>query len=185
MSVSLAKMEGMLNDLASGADHQAEFETYCKDISKSLGKIEFGVQVLTTGHWPSYRMIDVNLPAAMGQCVQVFRDFYEEKNGASRRLAWTHSLGNVTVKATFGKKSYDLQLTTLQVAALMLFNESTAAISFETMQQTLNVTEDILKRVLHSLACGKLKVLKKAGDAKEGASSIKSSDSFLVNDQFT
>ncbi|CAN0119814.1 unnamed protein product, partial [Discosporangium mesarthrocarpum] len=31
-----------------------------------------------------------------------------------RRLAWTHSLGNVTVRATFSSKSYDLQVTTLQ-----------------------------------------------------------------------
>lgn len=182
------KMEGMLNDLAIGADHQADFEKHCRELANNpCGKVEFSVQVLTTGHWPSYKTVDVVLPPALAQCIQAFRDFYEEKNGASRRLTWTHSLGQVTVKATFGKKSYDLQMTTLQVAALMTFNESTAELSFEQLQQALNLPEDVLKKVLHSLACGKYRVLRKTGVA-EGAkesSSIKTTDSFVVNEQFT
>ena len=48
-------MEGMLNDLAIGADHQTDFDRYCRENSSS-SKIEFGVQVLTTGHWPSYKV---------------------------------------------------------------------------------------------------------------------------------
>jgi cullin 1 len=97
----IAKMEGMLNDLAVGADHQTDFDKYCREQSRGgspTGKVELGVQVLTTGHWPTYRAVDVNLPPIMTQCVQAFRDFYEEKNGVSRRLTWTHSIGSVSVK---------------------------------------------------------------------------------------
>jgi cullin 1 len=50
------KMEGMLNDLAVGADHQSDFEAYCREQGTPTGRVEFGVQVLTTGHWPSYKV---------------------------------------------------------------------------------------------------------------------------------
>lgn len=35
-----------------------------------------------------------------------------------RRLGWAHSLGNVTIRAKYGK-TYDLQITTLQVQGPM------------------------------------------------------------------
>lgn len=40
--------------------------------SIGLGKLEFSVQVLTTGHWPTYKVYDnINLPPAMLKCTQV------------------------------------------------------------------------------------------------------------------
>ena len=151
--------------------------------SKTVG--EFSVQVLTTGHWPSYKAIEVNLPPAMASCVAAFKTYYEEKHGASRRLAWTHSLGNATVKGVFGKKTYDLQLTTLQAAALAAFNDTTGAQSFASLQQSLGLTEEVLKRVLHSLACGKYRVLRKVSAEESGGGAIRVTDAFAVNDQFS
>ncbi len=47
--------------------------------------------------------------------------------------------------------------------------------------------EDIIKRVLHSLSCGKYKVLKRIAEESgaAGGNVIKNSDSFLFNEQFT
>lgn len=39
-----------------------------------------------------------------------------------------------------------------------------APISFVTLQEALGLPEDILKRVLHSLVCGKYKILKRVAD---------------------
>ena len=50
------KMEGMLNDLAIGVDHQSDFDTHTKEHKSNLGKVEFSVQVLTTGYWPTYQV---------------------------------------------------------------------------------------------------------------------------------
>ena len=76
-------MEGMLNDLSCGQDYQSDFEKHLKERAASnqlppeLGtgnnRVEFVVQILTTGNWPSYKQIDVNLPVAMFKCVQVQR----------------------------------------------------------------------------------------------------------------
>ncbi|CAM9983041.1 unnamed protein product, partial [Choristocarpus tenellus] len=110
------KMEGMMNDLAIGGDHEANFAKHLKGLEEGgtvdVGKVDFNVQVLTTGYWPSYKPLEVTLPKPMMKCTQVFEKYYDETT-SHRRLAWTHSLGNVTVRAKYAKV-YDLQVTTLQ-----------------------------------------------------------------------
>eukprot|EP00611_Tribonema_gayanum_P025330 TRINITY_DN573_c0_g1_i1.p1 TRINITY_DN573_c0_g1~~TRINITY_DN573_c0_g1_i1.p1 ORF type:complete len:748 (-),score=346.79 TRINITY_DN573_c0_g1_i1:64-2307(-) len=177
-----SKMEGMMNDLAIGVDHAAEFETHFKGRAPELGlKSDFNVQVLTTGYWPSYKPLDVALPADMQKCMQVFKDYYDQKHN-KRRLAWMHSLGNVSVKATYPKgKTYDLQVTTLQACALMVFSTETEMLPLDAVTQRLNVPEEVCKRILHSLSCGKFKVLSREG---EGAT-IKNTDKFGFNLKFT
>lgn len=83
-----SKMEGMLGDLAVAADHQRY--TFCvamcplimarhvvhhgrRDFEKFLTikpplPLEFTVQILTTGFWPSYKHIEVPLPPEMQSC---------------------------------------------------------------------------------------------------------------------
>jgi hypothetical protein len=34
------------------------------------------VQVLTTGNWPTYKVMDLNLPPVMQRCVQFFQQYY-------------------------------------------------------------------------------------------------------------
>ncbi|RHY77671.1 hypothetical protein DYB38_000920 [Aphanomyces astaci] len=171
------KMEGMLNDLAIGGDHQAEFDVFQK--SHNHGAIEFGVQVLTTGHWPSYQPLQVHLPPPMVKCMSLFKTYYDSKT-SHRRLQWVHSLGNATVRATYAnKKWYDLQVTTLQAVALELFNTD-ASLTFDQLQESLNVSPDVVKRILHSLSCGKFKVVKKTPENK----SIATTDTFQANAAF-
>lgn len=99
-----------------------------------------------------------------------------------RRLQWTFSLGNATVKGTFGRgKIYDFQVVTLQAAVMLAFN-SNDTWTYEGLLAELKLPEEVLKKVLHSLACGKLRVLKKI--PTEG-NVIKNTDSFSFNDAFT
>lgn len=195
-----AKLEGMMNDLAIGVDQSTNFESFLKDNpdKTGLGKLEFSVQVLTTGHWPQYKSLnEINLPPLMLKCTQVFKDYYDVKTN-HRKLTWTHSLGSVIVKGNF-KKPCDIEGTTLQAVVLLTFNDdslggassssSNGLISFKSLQEYLNIPEDVLKKVLHSLSCGKFKVLKKHNESGEpsGANdkAIKSSDSFSFNEAFS
>ena len=202
-----SKMEGMLNDLAVGLDHQNEFETYCREqITDGGGSsahnglpTDFTVQVLTQGYWPSYRMLECKLPPVMEQCIQVFSNYYENK-ASGRKLQWCHSLGSCEVKAVYAKKSYILQVTSLQAIVLNAFNGDGNAgpQSFENLSGTLGLTEDALKRALHSLSCGKYKVLTRqqqssseesssssgGGEKKKESKGINSTDSFCINDGF-
>ena len=113
---------------------------------------------------------------------QVFRTFYENET-SGRRLQWVHSLGDAVIKGYFGSKKYEIQLTTLQAAALLAFNPAQSvpvSLGYSELSDSLQLPEEALKRVLHSLACGKHKILKKDGPAN----AIKSTDTFTVNQKF-
>jgi len=173
-----SKMEGMLGDLAVGGDQRNEFEQKLK-LHKHLVKLDFSVQVLTTGFWPSYKSPEVVLPEQMTKCMSLFREWHDNKH-AKRKLVWMHSLGNATVRATFGKKQYDLQVTTLQAIALNTLNDG-STLSFDELSERLNLEEIILKPLLHSLSCGKFKVLLKNPPGQN----IKKTDSFTANSKFS
>lgn len=73
-----------------------------------------------------------------------------------------------------------MQLTTLQATALLVFNGATAPLTFSDISTRLNLQEDVAKRVLHSLSCGKVRVLCKAPEGR----TIGTSDAFSVNADF-
>jgi cullin 1 len=141
--------------------------------------------VLTTGYWPSYRVLEITMPPSMVRCMNLFKVYYDSKT-SHRRLQWIHSLGNATIRANFPKKKwYDLQVTTLQAVALLLFNDqsstsATGVMTFEQVREALNLTVDVVKRILHSLSCGKYKLLAKQPVGK----TIGTSDTFQVNVSF-
>jgi cullin 1 len=183
------KMEGMMNDLAIGVDHASDFEKHLQSQAEGdskgagmVGKVEFSVQVLTTGYWPQYKPLDLALPTEMVKCTQIFKSYYDAKT-SKRRLTWMHSLGGVTLRGIFGKKSYDLQVTTVQACALMVFATEPGLLPLQTIRERMNAEEETTKRTMHSLSCGKFKVLKRVSESE--GNTIKLTDQFAFNDKFT
>jgi cullin 1 len=191
-----AKMEGMLTDLSIGNDTSASFQSYCRDNESrlGLGKIDFSVLMLTAGHWPTFKAIDASLNQQMMRCCQVYKEYFDAHN-SHRKLAWVHSQGSANVKATLNKKSYDLQVTTLQAVILLAFNagegnqpDNNGTRSFEALASSTNVGEEVLKRVLHSLAAGKIKILKRLpapGESAAASGGIRNNELFQVNESFS
>ena len=172
-----SKMEGMLNDLAVGSEQKSEFDSRMEQQTDT--KLSFGVQVLTVGNWPSYKAPEVALPPQMQKCMEVFKEWHDAKH-QKRRLTWVHSLGNATVRATFGKKSYDLQVTTLQAIVLNSFNDG-KTYGFNELKELLTLDDITLKPLLHSLSCGKHKIINKTPSSNK----INSTDSFCGNPKFS
>lgn len=95
----------------------------------------------------------------------MYREYYDAKT-SHRRLQWTYSLGQCNVKGTFGggKRVFELQVTTLQAIVMLAFNKDRscpggvggAPIPFAALLEAVGLPEDILKRLIHSLACGTL-----------------------------
>lgn len=171
-----SKMEGMLNDLAVGADQKGEFDEHMKQHNS---KIDFSVQVLTTGFWPTYNSPTIAISPEMTKCIKVFKDWHDKRH-AQRKLSWVFSLGNATVRANFGKKTYDLIVTTLQAVALNALNGG-KTMKYDELKEVLNLEENVLKPLMHSLSCGKYKVVSKTPSNKQ----IKSTDSFTANPKFS
>lgn len=171
-----AKLEGMLNDLAVGSEQKSEFDKIVRDKNST---IDFGVQVLTTGFWPSYLTPDIAIPTEMQNCLDIFKDWHTQKH-QQRKLSWIFSLGNATVKAVYGKKTYDLQVTTLQAVALNALN-SGKTMSFTELKEVLNLEDAVLKPLMHSLSCGKYKVVTKS----PASNKINNTDKFVANSKFS
>jgi|TARA_B110000971_G_C19896010_1_gene447692 cullin 1 len=128
-------MEGMMNDLAQSGDQEGDYSTKkYKEFLKKAGAdgaeiptVDFNVKVLTGGNWPSYKQYnEMTLPSEMEKSVHSFDEFHTKVN-VSRKLTWSHSQGTAIVKGTFGegkkKSTFDINVTTLQAVAFMLFQD--------------------------------------------------------------
>jgi cullin 1 len=188
-----SKMEGMMNDLRLGTTHQSEFQTHFiarkeQEEFSDLAGMDFSVQVLTQGHWPTYRTLSPSLPIPMQKCKGIFEAYFcNHEANSKKRLAWQWTLGQTVVKAVFNTKgSYLFTITTLQAAVLHIFNDTTSSVSFTTLRETMSIEEDVIKKVLHSFVYGKYKViLRDIGASDEGKpGAINTDDSFRVNTAF-
>lgn len=178
-----SKLEGMMTDLMLGQDLQKKFQTHVSALPETeRPPIEFSCEVLTSGHWPTYKILEPTLPPVLARCVDVFEKFYGQSTD-HRKLTWVHSLGNALVKANF-KMSYELQVTTLQCLALVAFNDvpEGAQLTFAELHEKLGKIDiDVMKKIVHSLACQKIKVLVKEPDTRSVDVSV---DKFKVNTEF-
>lgn len=174
-----SSMEGMLNDLNIAADHVKNFQEHLRNVNKTLPLKDFQVRVLTTGFWPTTHSTDVHLPPTMTTCIERFSKWYMGST-SHRNLSFAYSLGNAVVRGQF-KKWYDMQVSTLQAILLLRINEIGDKIfTYGQIKTLTNMKDDVLKRALHSLACGKFRVLLKDPKSR----SIKPNDKFKVNKKF-
>ncbi|KAK2418693.1 cullin-1 [Trifolium repens] len=174
-----SKMEGMLVDLTLARDNQLKFQEYLNENSDVNPGIDLTVTVLTTGFWPSYKSFDLNLPSEMVKCVEVFKGFYATRT-KHRKLTWIYSLGTCNIIGKFDPKTIELIVSTYQAAALLLFNTADK-LSYSEIMTQLNLTNEDLVRLLHSLSCAKYKILVKEPNTK----TISPNDSFQFNSKFT
>lgn len=174
-----SKMEGMVTDLTLAREQQSNFEEYLSKTPASSPGIDLTVTVLTTGFWPSYKSSDLALPAEMVKCVEVFKEFYSTKT-KHRKLTWIYSLGTCNIIGKFHPKPIELIVTTYQAAVLLLFNNE-ERLSYADIKNELNLTDEDIVRLLHSLSCAKYKILIKEPSSKM----VEATDAFSFNTNFT
>eukprot|EP00775_Hariotina_reticulata_P008401 gene8401-8585_t len=173
-----SKMEGMVTDLQLAREKQQNFDDWKQRKNKQL-PIDLSVTVLTTGFWPTYKSMDLALPAEMVEGINAFKDFYEAET-KHRKLTWVYTQGTAVLKGNFDPKSLELVLSTLQAATLLLFNEA-EELSYGEVQERLNLQEEDVTRLLHSLSCAKYQILLK----EPAGRTISKNDKFRLNVKFT
>ncbi|KAI3931340.1 hypothetical protein MKX01_040257 [Papaver californicum] len=175
-----SKLEGMFTDMKTSQDTMQGF--YASQGGETTADTPtLGVQVLTTGSWPTQSSSTCNLPAEiMGVC-EKFRAYYLGTH-TGRRLSWQTNMGSADLKATFGKaQKHELNVSTYQMCVLMLFNNADR-LSYKEIEQATEIPSSDLKRCLQSLACVKGRnVLRKEPMSKD----IGENDAFYFNDKFT
>lgn len=154
-----SKLEGMFNDMRNAQEHQADFARFCAERNLQMQGVEFSVQTLTTGFWPSYPIDELQLPPVLQNCLDSFRVYYDSRTN-NRKLRWIHDLGIVSLAGNFAKRRLELVVSTVQAAVLLQFNEAEEL----TIQQLTDLTKmqpEVIKQVLKSLVSGKFKLLNK------------------------
>jgi len=174
-----SKMEGMVTDLALARENQQRFEDFNGEEGRKGAGIDLTVTVLTTGFWPTYKFVELNLPEEMVKGVECFREFYETVT-KHRKLTWIYALGMCQLQGRFDSKPIDMAVSTFQAAALLLFNRE-ETLTFLEIKEQLNLPEEDVTRMLHSLSCAKYKILVKEPEGR----TVATSDKFTFNRKFT
>ncbi|KAI5122284.1 hypothetical protein M0805_002364 [Coniferiporia weirii] len=177
------KLEGMFTDMKVSAD---TMDAYKKHLANDKApEIEMSVTVMTSNNWPSnltQKPPMCNLPETMLKASKSFESFYLSRH-SGRRLTWQLTLGNADVKVAFKSRKHDLNVSTLALVILLLFEdvEDGGFLTYEEIKDATALPELELKRHLQSLACAKFKVLKKHPPSRD----VNDDDSFSFNANFS
>ncbi|KAJ0410485.1 hypothetical protein ATCC90586_000655 [Pythium insidiosum] len=177
------KLEGMFKDIDLSRNVMSQFQEHAPSRAalQQLGRTvpDMHVQVLTTGFWPPYAAVELNVPSVLLPLKQIFETFYSSKY-QGRQLQWQHSLAHCLVKAVFPSGKKELQLSLYQTVVLLCFNGADS-LGFQDLKEQTRIEDGELRRTLQSLACGKVRVLTKQPKGKD----VADSDVFVFNAAFT
>lgn len=174
-----SKLEGMFKDMELSKDINIAFRQHMSNLDKELSIIDLTVNILTMGYWPTYPLLEVNMPAQLVELQTVFNKFYLAKH-SGRKLQWQPTLGHCVLKARFDQGPKDLQVSLFQALVLLLFNDNNM-LGYDEIKAACNIEDGELKRTLQSLACGKARVITKHPKGKE----ILDADKFQFNNEFS
>ncbi|CAJ0646551.1 12347_t:CDS:10 [Entrophospora sp. SA101] len=156
------KLEGMFKDIDLSRDFMRSFQDSKASEEMKRYKIDFSVNILTQGFWPTYAPNPCNLPPYMTQCQEIFKDFYLSKH-SGRNLKWQNSLGHSVT--------------------LLLFNsyeDISQRVTYEEIKEITGLDHKDLTLTLQSLACGKTRVLTKFPKGRD----VNKTDKFAINEKF-
>lgn len=178
-----SKLEGMLHDYHSAVAAQAEYDVALREWQaaqpREVRQIAFSNTLLTSSHWPTQRPRAFTLPPELRALQAHYAEWYKAKYSV-RSLQWVAALGEVNVAMILPGREFELTVALLQAVVLRCFHLQPGALSFEEIRAQSGIDEEeVLKRVLHSLACQKLKILIKGSEAKS-----LTQDKYAVNTVF-
>ncbi|XP_063703800.1 cullin-4A [Culicoides brevitarsis] len=175
-----SKLEGMFKDMELSRDINTAFKQHVANLDrKELNSIYLTVNILTMGYWPTYPLMEVNMPSQLVQFQIIFNKFYLSKHGG-RKLQWQPTLGHCMLTASFDAGPKSLMVSLFQSFVLLLFNDNDT-LTLEEIRLATNIEDGELRRTLQSLACGKARVLTKEPKGRE----VEDNDKFHFNNEFT
>ncbi|KHJ36163.1 putative cullin family protein [Erysiphe necator] len=122
------KLQRMFQDIQISKDLNSGFKDFeCKLIDGDPRPIDACYSILGTGFWPlNPPNTEFTPPAEIAKAYERFQTFYGKKH-SGRKLTWLWQLCKGEVKANYcnnTKVPYTFQVSTYQMAILLLFNEN-------------------------------------------------------------
>lgn len=166
------KLQRMFQDVQISKDLNSsykEFEEKMLQDNDQKRAVDSSYQILGTGFWP---LNAPNSPFApppeINKAVESFSRFYDNKHNG-RKLTWLWQLCKGEVRANFiknGRVPYTFQVSTYQMAVLLLFNDS-EKIDYAEMAELTSLTDETLEPALGILCKARL-LLPEPEEAKPG-----------------
>jgi cullin 1 len=164
------KLQRMFQDVQISKDLNQSYKEH-EDLllgdSNSKRNLDSTYQILGTGFWPlNAPNTPFAPPAEINKATDSFTKFYDNKHNG-RKLTWLWQLCKGELKANYvkmGKVPYTFQVSTYQMAMLLLFNDS-EKIEYSEMAELTNLNDETLEPALMILI--KARVLT-ASDPKPG-----------------
>jgi cullin-4 len=100
----------------------------------------------------------------------------------NRKLQWKYALHHTSLTARFPQGTKELIVSAFQAAVLLMFNnvKDEEELSYEMIKATTGLPDDDLRLTLQSLACAKLRPLRKRPEGRD----INKTDHFFINGKF-
>jgi cullin 3 len=130
----------------------------------------------------SYTAVPCTFPPLLVKANKSFEQFYLSRH-SGRKLTWQPTLGNADVRVTFKARKHDLNVSSLAMVILLLFEDLGEGefLAYEEIRDATGILDNELQRNLQSLACAKFKILKKHPPGRD----VNPDDSFSFNTDFS
>jgi len=150
-----SKFHRMFTDILTAEDLNSKFTTFLSNQNSDVG-LSYFIRVLQQGAWPLNHsgISPIAVPLQLEKTVQMFESFYS-KQFSGRKLTWLHHLSNGDITLGYTSKTYIINMTTIQMAVLLLFEKSDS-LSYTELMETTKLTSDQFPRYVQSLLDAKL-----------------------------
>lgn len=180
------KLQRMFQDMQTSKDLNATYDDWCAqnlDTADRKEGVDATYQILGTGFWPLTPPTTTFVPPpTIVRTYERFQNFYTHKHGG-RKLTWLWHLCKGEIRTNFAKANkipYTLQVSTYQMAILLLFNDSDT-VSYDDIATTTMLAKETLDPSLGIIL--KAKVLL-AESPNGGGETVGSGVVYRVNEGF-
>ncbi|KAJ1977028.1 ubiquitin ligase (cullin) of SCF [Dimargaris xerosporica] len=167
-----SKLQRMFMDISISRELYQGFKQWLVETSQPVPSFDYSMLVLGTAYWPLQSpTTPFRVPEEIAGVHTQFQKYYDTKH-SGRNLNWLFQYSKAEVRTPFTKSKgnpvYTLQVSTYQLAILLLFNRADTW-SFEAMQQSTNLLPDTLSKELTYLVKSRLLLVTAAAGASDGS----------------
>ncbi|KAH8656168.1 Cullin [Tricladium varicosporioides] len=166
------KLQRMFQDMQISKDLNSGFKEFENGLLEpgDEKQVDASYSILGTGFWPlNPPNTDFTPPAEISKAYERFQTFYGQKH-SGRKLTWLWQFCKGEVKANYCKNTktpYTFQVSTFQMAILLLFNENDKN-SYEDIAKATQLQSDVLDPALGIFLKAKVLNMTGGGSDKPG-----------------
>lgn len=159
------KLQRMFQDMQISKDLNVDFKNFEATLDETTTGVDATYSILGTGFWPlNPPNTEFSPPQEIVKAYTRFHTFYNNKH-SGRKLTWLWQLckGEMKVNYCKNKTPYTFQVSTYQMAILLLFNESDTN-SYDDIQKATSMSPDVMDPSLAIFMKAKVLIQTPEGD---------------------